>query len=120
VILATGTGAEVEDQVAIEAGAEVATEVVHTGLIIAILIAPGGRHRARPALALTLLTTQVILLQSDLILKVLLDLQISTAAVAQIRTDQHHQQEIGTPILLRPSIEKPPGFAETSHQTALH
>jgi hypothetical protein len=115
----TGTGAEVEDQVAIEAGAEVATEVVRIGLIIAILIAPGGRHRARPALALTLLTTKVILTPNDLIHKVPLDLQIFTTAVAQIRIDPLRQPEIGPPILLHPSTEKPPGFAETSHQTDL-
>jgi len=57
VILATGRDAEVEDQAVIEAEVEVVTEVVRIGQITAISIARDGRHRARPALALTLLTT---------------------------------------------------------------
>jgi len=61
----------------------------------------------------------VILLQGDLILRFPLDLRVSTTVAAQIRTNPYHREVIGTPILLRPSIENPPGFAETSHQTVL-
>lgn len=57
VIPVTGRDGEVEGQAAIEGETEAVTEAVHIGLITAISIAPGGRHHARPALALTLLTT---------------------------------------------------------------
>jgi hypothetical protein len=116
----TEKDAEVEAQAVIEAGVEVVIEAVRTGLIIAILIARGGRHRARPASALTLLTTKAILRQNFLIRKAPLDLQIFTTIVAPIRTALHHRQVIGMPILLHPSTEKPPCSAETNHRTDLH
>lgn len=53
----TGRDGEVEGQAAIEGETEVATEAVHIGPITVISIVRGGRHHARPALALTLLTT---------------------------------------------------------------
>lgn len=57
VIPATMTDVEVEALAAIEAEAEVVIEVVHIGPTTAISIAQDGRHRARPALDLTLLTS---------------------------------------------------------------
>lgn len=53
----TGRDEGAEGQAAIEGETEVVTEAVHIGPITAISIARGGRHHARPALALTLLTT---------------------------------------------------------------
>lgn len=60
------------------------------------------------------------MLPNDLILKAPLDHQISTIIVARIWPDLHHLQVIGTPILLRLSIERPPRFEEPNHQTGLH
>jgi hypothetical protein len=74
----TGTGAEVEGQAVIEEEVEGVIEVAHIGPITAILTDPDGRHRARPALALALLTALVILHQIDLLLEVPLDLPPST------------------------------------------
>lgn len=53
----TGRDAEVEGQAATEGETEVVTAAVRIGPITAISIARGGRHHARPALALTLPTT---------------------------------------------------------------
>ena len=57
VIPAMARDAGVEGQAAIEAEAEDVIEAVRIGLTTAISIGLGGRHRARPALALTLLMT---------------------------------------------------------------
>ncbi|KAI2710729.1 hypothetical protein DTO013E5_6018 [Penicillium roqueforti] len=98
-----GSHGEVEGQAAIEGETEVVTEAAHIGPITAISIAWGGRHHARPALALTLLTAWVISLQIDLLLEVLLHLPVT-----------------GMPILLDLLTEKTPVFEETSQQPDLH
>lgn len=54
---ATARGVGAEGQAVIEAEAEDVIEVVRIGPTTATSIDLGGRHRARPALALTLRTT---------------------------------------------------------------
>jgi hypothetical protein len=119
VILVTVRDVGVEDKAAIEAEAEVVIEVVLIGPITATSMVPDGRHRARPALALILLTTLAILVLSDLILQVPLNHRISTTAADQISTDFHHPLVIGTPILPHPTIETLLDSTETSQPMVL-
>lgn len=112
VIPATGRDVEVEGQVVTGAGAEVVIEAVRIDPVTAPLIAR-GRHHARPALALILLTILAILLLSDCIIKPHPDLHLLTKVDAQNQTGLHHPQVTGALILPDPLIGTAPASTET-------
>jgi hypothetical protein len=123
-ILATGTGAEVEDPIVLGVRITVAVDAL-TGLTIAILTA-GGRHPrpTRPDLGLIHLTTSVISPCTDLLATVLpacRHLGLRTTGDRAFDSPRLVQTTLGTPIDLAPhQTGTPLVLEETNHHFHLH